>query len=123
MTDTTVPSVPDDSILEGVKKSVGIMSEDTHFDLDLIMHINGSFAVLEQLGAGPVGGFAITDNTATWTQLSTDIPLLGFIQQFVYFRVRLSFDPPATSFAISSTEKLIKELEYRIVSRAERNQT
>lgn len=42
-----------ESILTSIKKMLGISKEYTHFDEDLIMHINAALAVLGQLGVGP----------------------------------------------------------------------
>ena len=51
-----------DSILTSVKKMLGIAEEYTHFDADLIMHINSVFMILAQLGVGPSEGFFIEDD-------------------------------------------------------------
>jgi len=119
MTDPTPPAIPEDSILEGVKKSLGISTDEEHFDQDVLMHINAALAVLHQLGVGPVDGLEIEDNSVPWTVVDSDPKLLGLIRQAVHFRVRLGFDPPPTSFAISSTENLLEQLEWRIVAVAE----
>lgn len=46
-----------DSILVSIKKLLGIAADYTHFDPDIIMHINSAFSVLTQLGVGPPEGF------------------------------------------------------------------
>lgn len=119
MTDPTPPAVPEDSILEGVKKSLGISPDEDHFDQDVIMHTNSALAVLQQLGVGPVEGLSIEDNSTVWPSVDPDKVLLGLIRQAVHFRVRLGFDPPATSFAIAAVEKQIEQLEWRIIARVE----
>ena len=53
-----------DSILTSIKKLLGITEDYTHFDADIIMHINGVFMILRQLGVGPEGGFSISDASA-----------------------------------------------------------
>ena len=40
------------SILTSIKKSLGIAAEYTHFDLDIVMHINSVFMTLTQIGVG-----------------------------------------------------------------------
>ena len=50
-----------ESILTSIKKMLGITEEYTHFDADLIMHINSVFVTLRQLGVGPKEGFRIED--------------------------------------------------------------
>ena len=42
-----------DSILTSIKKLLGIDESYTHFDVDIIMHINSVFMTLRQLGVGP----------------------------------------------------------------------
>lgn len=41
------------SILNSVKKMIGISSDYKVFDQDLIVHINSVFMILHQLGIGP----------------------------------------------------------------------
>ena len=43
------------SILESIKQMLGVDVEDTNFDRDLIIHINGALMIMNQLGIGPDG--------------------------------------------------------------------
>ena len=45
-----------DSILNDIKKLLGIMESYEHFDADIIIHINTAFSTLTQLGVGPSEG-------------------------------------------------------------------
>lgn len=111
-----------DSILESIKKTLNLDPSDDSFDIDIKIHINSVFLTLEQLGVGPVGGFSIDGNTETWANyLGTTDKNLSAVKSYVYLRVRLLFDPPATSFAIQSFEKQINELEFRLNAHAERS--
>lgn len=56
-----------ESILTSVKKLLGIDESYTHFDPDLIMHINSVFSILAQIGVGPANGFFITGEGETWS--------------------------------------------------------
>ena len=103
-----------DSILDSVKKALGLAPDYEAFDADVIMHINSAFSTLTQLGVGPVGGFAIDDATRTWVNFLGDKPEASFVKTYVYLKVRLAFDPPTTGFVITSLEKQITELEWRI---------
>lgn len=118
-----MPANPD-SILDSVKKVIGISFDDTSFDLDVTMHINSVFVALQQLGVGPDGGFSITDNTAIWSSYSAEGTLIGMIKTFVTNKTRLTFDPPATSFAQDALRNVIAEEEWRLYLQAEllRNQ-
>ena len=103
-----------DSILDSTKKILGLDPEYDVFDVDIISHINSAFFTLNQLGVGPAEGFMITDNTTPWTWFSEGPSNLNAVKTYVYLRVRLLFDPPQTSFAISAMEKQIQELEWRL---------
>lgn len=105
-----------DSILNSVKKFLGITEEYTHFDQDLIMHINSVFGVLHQLGVGPDNGFAISDEKEDWSEF---LPFenrtkLEMVKSYVFLKVRLLFDPPTIGAVMESTKALISELEWRI---------
>ena len=103
-----------DSILTSVKKMLGIIEEDEHFDTDIIMHINSVFAILNQIGAGPPEGFTIKDKTDTWSSYISNDKILETVKSYMYLKVRLIFDPPASSVVADSMNKMINELEYRI---------
>lgn len=105
-----------DSILTSVKKMLGIAEEYTHFDADLIMHINSVFMILAQLGVGPSEGFFIEDDTATWDEFIQDKKEINSVKSYVGLKVRLLFDPPTASSQIENTNKLINELEWRLNS-------
>lgn len=105
----------DKSILNNVKKMLGLDEDYVAFDTDVIIHINSVFSTLSQLGIGPIEGFMIEDDIPTWDDfLITPNANLSSIKTYVYLRVRLLFDPPATSFAIQAMEKQIQELEWRL---------
>ena len=61
-----------ESILTSIKKMLGIEAEYTHFDADIIMHINSVLMILNQLGVGPAEGFIIEDDTSTWSDFVPD---------------------------------------------------
>lgn len=108
-----------ESILTSVKKLLGITEEYKHFDADIIMHINTIFATLKQLGVGPKGGYMITDEYAVWADFLGEEKLLESVKTYVYLRVRLIFDPPTNSAVIESMNRLIAELEWRILAEIE----
>jgi hypothetical protein len=104
------------SILTSTKKVLGIASDYTAFDEDIIIHINTAFSTLTQLGVGPTEGFMIDDSTAVWTDfinLGTDYQY-NSIKSYIFLRVRMLFDPPTTSYLIGAYEKQIQELEWRL---------
>lgn len=102
------------SILTTVKKTLGLDSAYTAFDADILMHINSVFSTLNQIGVGPSDGVEVDDESVTWDQLlGTDLRL-NSVKSYVYLKVRMLFDPPATSFAIAALESQARELETRI---------
>lgn len=112
------------SILKSTKKIVGIEPDDTVFDLDIITHINSVFSTLTQLGVGPVDGFMIEDDTAVWEDFIQDDTKINSVKSYIYLRVRLIFDPPATSYFIAAVERQVTELEWRLnVHREDMNWT
>lgn len=103
-----------ESILTSVKKMLGIAEEYTQFDSDLVIHINSVFTILQQLGVGPVKGFSIVDKFSTWTDFLSDNSKLEAVKSYMYLKVRLLFDPPSSSYVVTSYEKLANELEWRL---------
>lgn len=103
-----------ESVLDSVKKLLGLTPDYTEFDIDIIILINSTFGTLHQLGVGPVDGFEITDNTATWDSFLFGDPRYNFVKQYVYLKVRLTFDPPSVGALLESMNNIVKELEWRI---------
>ena len=108
-----------DSILVSIKKLLGIAADYTHFDPDIIMHINSAFSILTQLGVGPPEGFRIEDNTKTWNDFIGDVTRIDAVKSYVYLKVSLMFDPPTSSAVLSAKERQISELEWRLNVAAE----
>ena len=108
-----------DSILDSVKKLLGIASDYTQFDDDIIMHINTVFLNLTQLGVGPETGFFIEDSSAEWGDFIGNNANMNAVKTYVYLKVKLLFDPPLSSAVIESTNRMIAELEFRLNVAAE----
>ena len=104
----------DNSILTSIKKLLGIAEGYTEFDMDIIIHINSVFVTLQQLGVGPDEGFQISDKTTLWSDYLEDDKLLNNVISYVGLKVKMLFDPPTNSSILSSYERTIQELEWRI---------
>lgn len=104
----------DESILNSVKKILGIAPDYDAFDTDIIIHINSVFASLNQLGLGPDEGFMIEDETTVWGDFLLDDMRLNSVKTYTYLRVRVLFDPPTTGFTLTAIQEQIKELEWRL---------
>lgn len=108
-----------ESILTSVKKMLGISEEYTHFDADLIMHINSVFMILTQLGVGPAEGFQISDANSFWTDFVEEEGNLEAIKSYMYLKVKMIFDPPLSTSVIEAMNRMIGELEFRLNVSAE----
>lgn len=102
------------SILKSTKKILGLSPEYTPFDLDILTHLNATFAILDQLGIGPVGGFYVEDEAATWDEFGAQPNQLNLVRSYVFLKVRMLFDPPATSFLIEAMNNQIDQFEWRL---------
>jgi hypothetical protein len=110
----------DNSILNTVKKAVGLMPEYDAFDDTLIMHINSVFMILSQVGVGPAKGFRIEDASANWNDyLTEDYENYESVKSYICLKVRLLFDPPSSSTHMQAIKDLISELEWRLNIEAE----
>lgn len=111
--------VDNDSILMSIKKLLNIEHDDTAFDTDIGMLINGEFMTLHQLGIGPDEGFQIKEANTTWADFSDDEKLIETVKMYVYLRVRMIFDPPASSVVAEAINSRISELAFRLNVQAE----
>lgn len=104
----------EDSILNSIKKLLGITEDYNQFDTDIIIHINTAFSILTQMGVGSDDGFVITGSDETWTDYLPIGSRLELVKTYVYQRVRLMFDPPSSSAVMEAMNRSITELEWRI---------
>lgn len=109
-----------DSILNSVKKKLGILEDYTHFDEEIILDINTSFMTLNQLGIGPEEPFMITGTTEIWDDFIAD-GANEAVKSYIPLKVRLLFDPPQQSFMLNSVQDRIAELEFRMMVQAEKD--
>lgn len=103
-----------DSILGSVKSMLGLPTEDTGFEPELILHINSVLADLAQLGVGPDEGFVITGSSQIWSDLTDSEKVLNGVQSYVFHRVKMLFDPPQVGYVVTAVEKMIEKAEWRI---------
>ncbi len=103
------------SILKTIRTSLGILSDFTDFDAELLVAINSAIMSVSQLGIGPDGGFSIEDDTATWTDLYNGVANIEAVKSYIYMSVRLEFDPPGTSFLQESINRQLTQLAYRLM--------
>lgn len=108
-----------DSILDSVKKTLGLDAVDTSFDLDVTLFINSVFGTLRQVGVGPDTGFIIVDNTTLWSQYVSSATYLGMVKAYVELKVKMLFDPPENRFGGPAIDRVLDEYLWRINIQAE----
>jgi len=109
-----------DSILQSIKKLLGLDENYDAFDDDVMMHINSVLMILTQLGVGPKNGFSVTGEEETWGDyLGEDISKLSAVKTYVYLKVKTMFDPTSSSVVNEATKEMLKELEWRLNSEIE----
>ena len=111
-----------DSIVNNVKKLLGIDSEDDSFDVDVITMINSTIPTLAQMGIGPPNGFIVTSIENKWTDwITTPTINLEGVKTYLYLKIKLMFDPPTNSTVIDAFNKSLSELEWRMMLAIETN--
>ena len=105
------------TILEDIKKQIGIVPEYLVFDDQILLDLNSAFNTLHQLGVGPEEGFLINKDT-TWEEVIRT-NRLNFIKSYISMKIKVMFDPPTSSFALDALNKQIAEYEWRITSEVE----
>lgn len=113
-----MPANPD-SILDSVKKALGLDATDTSFDLDVTLFTNSVFGTLRQVGVGPNTGFVIVDNTTLWSQYVSSPTFLGMVKAYVELKVKMLFDPPENRFGGPAIDRVLDEYLWRINIQAE----
>ena len=101
------------SILDSIKQMLGVEVTDDSFDGELIIFINSALSSVQKLGIGPEG-FKITDNIKVWSEFLQGRADLEEVKTNVYLRVRLMFDPPQNSFAVTAIKDQITEGNFFI---------
>lgn len=111
-----------ESILESIKKLLGIGAEYTHFDMDVIIYVNSVFAILAQAGVGPEEGFSIVDDSTTWDDFVPSGSIVHtMVKTYVLMKTKLVFDPPTNSSHLKALEESIEEYEWRLNVAADSN--
>lgn len=105
----------EESILDSIKKILGVSTEDDAFDEELLILINSVFMALQQIGVGPQDTlFHIEDNSSTWSDYVENPNEIPMIKTYIAIRVRLIFDPPQSSSLDQALRQEIAEYEWRL---------
>jgi hypothetical protein len=121
MSQTPAEKIPvEDSILASTKKILGIDDSYEVYDLDVVMHINSAFMVLNDLGVGPPGGFVVQSREVPWEAFPVlDEAMLSGVKTYIYFTTRIGFDPPEAVPHLNALQEQAKEMAWRLKERQE----
>lgn len=103
-----------DSILDSMKKMLGISREDTSFDTDIIFHINSALAAVSQITGDVAEGVMIESDSESWDEVLGDRNDLEFVKELVFIKVKMMFDPPSSSYAMTAMKDREEKLEWYI---------
>lgn len=102
------------SILNTIKKLLGMTPEYTAYDEDVTVAINTVFNTLYQLGVGPETPFSIEDKNTTWDMYTEDRKTIEMVKTYIFLKVKLIFDPPLNSSVLESYKQMASEYEWRL---------
>lgn len=105
------------SILKDIRDSLGLASDDSSFDTELLMHINSAISKLNQNGVGKF--LVVTDDKPTWGDLQDPLQTEGnkvfqMVPLFIKIDTKLLFDPPPPSsvqYHSSNADQLLWRLK------------
>lgn len=109
----------EESILNTIKKMLGLDPTYTVFDTDIIVAINSALMALMQIGIGPKNGFKIKSSDDTWDSIICGSTNLESVKTYVYIKTRLLFDPPSNSSVTEALKATASEIEWRLNVEAE----
>ena len=113
----------EEGILFTIKKMLGLDAAYAPFDTDIIVLINSAIMTLTQANVGPKTGFRISGMDETWGDFLTNATMLEAAKEYIYLKVRMIFDPPASSVAMGAMEKTVDELLWRLIAQSESVET
>lgn len=111
----------DASILETVKKSIGLYNISV-YDEVIINDINMVFTRLNQLGVGPEEVYAIDDDSNTWDEFVTSNSM-SLIIPYVCKKVQMLFDAPENTNLTNVINKQLEELEFCMIVEFDNDET
>lgn len=103
-----------ESILNSVKKLLGINSEFHEFDQDILMNINAAIFTLRQIGVGPEELFTVTGEETYEDFLGEGNKEIPQVKMYLFYKAKLSFDPPTSGTVTECIKEFIREAECRL---------
>lgn len=103
------------TILEDVKKALGIIPGYDAFDDQILLYINSARMDLAQLGPKCLTTVQKDSNWSIFENIDDE----AAIKSYIALKVRLMFDPPGNSFLVTAYQKLIEEAAWRLIYQTE----
>lgn len=103
-----------ETILDTIKKMLGIPPADTSFDADILVHINTANMVAGQLGIKECEDKPYIQDLDTWDDLTLGNQNLECLKAYFYISTRLDFDPPSSSILMDALKTRKSEFEWRL---------
>lgn len=114
--------VYEEPILPYIKKMLGLDENYNPFDQEIVAQINTVFLALNQLGVGRKNFQITTNQTETWGEFLGDAENMNAVKSYVWAKVKMAFDPPASSVLMDSLKRIAEELEFRLMTQVVENQ-
>lgn len=105
-----------DSILNSVKKLIGINEDDESFDMDIVLNINAAISTLFQLGVTKKS-YTVESKDDTYEMLlpNASEEVISQTKMYFVYKVRLGFDSSTlTANMVQVIKDLIAEAEWRL---------
>ena len=108
------------SILTSIKLKIDLPESVTSFDDVIIDHINNALSNARMLGVGkpevPLIISSKSDEWETYFDNSTveQLELLSMVKSFIYYSVKLAFDPPQQTNHLEVIKELRDEVTWKI---------
>lgn len=106
------------TILSDMRSVLGIEPDCDEFDTDLLLHINSSIMTLSQIIDVMLPE---VDASTEWAALCS-VEHYQAVRTWLSLELRIVFDPPATSFALSAIQDKATELLWRLEAEWERTE-
>lgn len=113
----------EESILVTIKKMLGLESDYTPFDTDIIVMINSAIMTLTQANVGPSEGFRISGVNELWSDFLTNEVMLEAAKQYIYMKVKMIFDPPSSGIVMDALKTQSEEMLWRLIAQSESVET
>lgn len=104
-----------ESIFDSVKTLLGLGTDNSDFDPNIVMNINAALLILFQNGIGTKSPFVITGKEETYEDFVTDPGTVGMVKMFLFYKVKIWFDSESTSSVlIDQYNKTADEFLWRM---------